>query len=83
MLEKFGVRVTPFLGAGGGETKGKVLGSNAIELQLQKNKNKQDSQSLHPAAGSSSAGKKEKPSNFHNNFLRHQLGGTHSGRQTK
>jgi len=51
MLEKFGVRVTPFLGAGGGETKGKVLGSNAIELQQ---RNRRDSQSLHPAAGSSS-----------------------------
>ena len=51
MLEKFGVRVTPFLGAGGGETKGKVLGSNAIELQQKK----KDSQL--PAASGSTTGK--------------------------
>ena len=53
MLEKFGVRVTPFLGAGGGETKGKVLGSNAIELQQKKKDNAQ----LQKGEGASSTGK--------------------------
>ena len=31
MLEKFGVHITPFLGAGGGKGKGKVVGSNAVQ----------------------------------------------------
>ena len=56
MLEKFGVRVTPFLGAGGGETKGKVLGSNAIELQQKK----KDSQ-LQKGEGASSTGNTSTP----------------------
>jgi len=37
MLEKFGVRVTPFMGAGGDSaTRGKVMGSKALELQTRK-----------------------------------------------
>ena len=52
MLEKFGVRVTPFMGAGGDSaTRGKVMGSKALELQTRK-----QSQAGHVEA-TSSAGK--------------------------
>ena len=52
MLEKFGVRVTPFMGGGGDSTnRGKVMGSKALELQARKK-----SQAGH-VEGTSSAGK--------------------------
>ena len=33
MLEKFGVHITPFLGAGSGKNRGKVAGSKGIRLE--------------------------------------------------